>query len=147
MTEDVVLAFACRSRKMLTVLRHGFDTDDLVQEMVCYFLSCADPQMSLVRAYWEARDRLDKRVRTPSGRQRTSALVKHDAQAWAWKKAPDCRGWHDALLAFSALPSRRRAVLVLYALYGFAQPQLASMLGITQGRVSQILSGWESTHG
>lgn len=140
----------------------GPEADDIASEMVLEALEHPDKMLDLDYVYLHALDKLDPRRRQGNithGRQSQRLLsldAPLDAERYAdeqrhWRSMAAQKTWYDVRPAhcdepfaevMDAVPpaGRLRAILLLYGVYGYTMKEVAFLFGITESRVSQILS-------
>lgn len=153
-----------RQRAQRFAARHGWsgaDAEDLVSLMVLYVLERPGRALALNYVYMNAVDAMNpKSGRTASGkrgrqRQREVSL---DTPLGASAGPRPMRSFtlHEVLPAPAADPDLRsveamagvpahgplRAMLLLYAQYGYTLREIGALFGVTESRLSQIFGAW-----
>jgi hypothetical protein len=136
--EAMTLGFWTQAQALVGKRRVYTDPEDIVQEMVAYYLE--NPQTTVLQAYGRAWDRVDPRHQRGTTRARHSTYAVYGFET---QKTLDARAQHVELYCeLAALRDHaRRIALILYALYGFYQADIGRLFRIKKAHVSNILAG------
>lgn len=127
--------------------RRGPDVDDITSEMVLEAIEHPDKMLSLDYVYLHALDKLDPRRKengTPVGRA-SQFRRSLDGYAFAATKVAQAPEEHPAgpcmdFLKAAPASGRLRAILLLHNLHGYTMKEVGFLFGLTEARISQILT-------